>query len=164
VVRVDALDAEVAASGVTKQMEKDLQAEFGTREQNEEDSEDDEETGSEEEEEEDEELIEEMTENIEELRQQLEESVKIVEENLKSAGIEPKRAPSEERKEEEEENDEKSEEEEEDDVGNLREFNSRFKPFRDGQQPRQMREDDSCSVRSVSTTASTIGKSQLAMN
>merc|ERR1719250_422094 len=46
-------------------------------------------------------------------------------------------------------------EEEEDDVGNLREFNAQFKPFRDNLIGKS-ETDDTRSVRSVSTTASTI--------
>merc|ERR1719435_508345 len=45
--------------------------------------------------------------------------------------------------------------EEEDDVGNLRDFNAQFKPFRDNLTGKS-ETDDTRSVRSVSTTASTI--------
>ena len=167
-VRVDALDAEVAASGVTKQMEKDLQAEFGGQERVSDDDEDDDDVSGEDDED-GEDLIEEVVENLEELRQQLEDSVKIVEEKLQSEGIQPKgqrlrngEADSEDlvKVEDEEDRNDDEKEEDADDVGNLREFNSRFKPFRDGL-PRTETDDDSFSVRSVSTTASTIGRSHL---
>ena len=76
--RVDALDAEVAASGVTKQMEKDLRQEFGMDE----DSGQDEEDGESDEDD----LLEEVVpeDNIEELREQVESSVNLSEKKNKS--------------------------------------------------------------------------------
>merc|ERR1719233_296049 len=70
--RVDALDAEVAASGVTKQMEKDLRLEYGM----------DEET-SEGEENDDDDLIEEINvvDDIEELKNEVEQSMNLSEVN-----------------------------------------------------------------------------------
>ena len=56
---MDALDAEVAASGVTKQMEKDLQAEFGGQERVSDDDEDDDDVSGEDDED-GEDLIEEV--------------------------------------------------------------------------------------------------------
>ena len=153
---MDALDAEVAASGVTKQMEKDLQAEFGGQERVSDDDEDDDDVSGEDDED-GEDLIEEVVENLEELRQQLEDSVKIVEEKLQSEGIQPK---GQRLRNGEADSEDLVKVEDEDDVGNLREYNSRFKPFRDGL-PRTETDDDSFSVRSVSTTASTIGRSHL---
>merc|ERR1719189_1162282 len=66
VERVDALDAEVAASGVTKQMEKDLREQFGMDDE----SSGDEGEDSEDSDEDDDDLLEEIVpeENIEELR------------------------------------------------------------------------------------------------
>ena len=70
IVREDAMDAEVAASGVTKQMERDLRREYGINQEGE----------SEDEEESEEELLEEITqeEDIESLRRELEQSVNLV--------------------------------------------------------------------------------------
>jgi len=70
IVREDAMDAEVAASGVTKQMERDLRREYGINQEEE----------SEDEEESEEELLEEITqeEDIESLRRELEQSVNLV--------------------------------------------------------------------------------------
>ncbi len=155
VVRVDALDAEVAASGVTRQMEKDLQAEFSTRDES-----DDDDDVSSSGDDDSESIVEEEPENIEVLRKQLEESVRLVEEKLQSEGIQvknPRLLEETGSEENEDENGAQDGEEDEDDLGNLRDFNSRFKPFRDGQ-PGQ-KDSDSVSVRSVSTTASTIGRS-----
>ena len=76
IVREDALDAEVAASGVTKQMERDLRREYGINQEGE----------SEDEEESEEELLEEIKqeEDIESLRRELEQSVNLVHEHDKS--------------------------------------------------------------------------------
>merc|ERR1719466_189605 len=49
-----------------------------------------------------------------------------------------------------------NQDEENDDVGNLRDFNAQFKPFRDNMTGRTKTDSETGSVRSVSTTASTI--------
>jgi len=152
ICRTDAMDAEVAASGVTKQMEKDLRLEYGIDEE------------SEDEEEEEEDLMEEINhlkedmehdkkDEIEELRKEVEQSVRLAqvetEEDVKCDG-ETKYIddyiPDAEVSEDDLDG------EDEDDVGNLREFNSKFRPFRDNL-PGSM---ESASVRSYSSTASTI--------
>merc|ERR1712150_395193 len=46
IVRIDALDAEISASGITKQMEKDILNEFATVESDEESTEEEEERSS----------------------------------------------------------------------------------------------------------------------
>jgi len=166
ICRVDALDAEVAASGVTKQMEKDLRLEYGM----------DEET-SETEESDDDDLIEEVNDedDIEELRKEVEKSINLAEVNQNVAEYILKCTDAVDRDEDDERLDlesgveeikqspEKIEDEAEiedddefkDDVGNLRDFNSKFKPFRDNLTG-NLDNDDTKSVRSVSTTASTI--------
>ena len=85
-MRIDALDAEVAASGVTKQMEKDILAELG-----EDDSDDDDEDSDEDDDDEDnpdvpnsdedEAIIEEIVDQktIEDMRKELEASVNFAE-------------------------------------------------------------------------------------
>merc|ERR1712013_66624 len=172
ITRVDALDAEVAASGVTKQMEKDLRLEYGMDEET---SEGD---GSDEDD-----LIEEIKaeDDIEELKKELEQSINLSEVN-KTVGEYLLKCPDivndeyaeknnkivkndEERIElplkDDDQMQENTEvelgidEEEEDDVGNLREFNAQFKPFRDNLIGKS-ETDDTRSVRSVSTTASTV--------
>eukprot|EP00088_Acartia_fossae_P030326 TRINITY_DN3129_c0_g1_i1.p1 TRINITY_DN3129_c0_g1~~TRINITY_DN3129_c0_g1_i1.p1 ORF type:complete len:514 (+),score=164.38 TRINITY_DN3129_c0_g1_i1:89-1630(+) len=169
ITRVDALDAEVSASGVTKQMEKDLMAELGLDESDEEsDSEGDEGEESEGENEEengsppdilsdDEDSIEEeesptknenddfeSTADIEEMRKNVEDAVKVVEmaENGKEA--------------ENLSDDERENESENDDLEDLKDFNSRFKPFRDNMPSRTRQDSDRLSTYSVSTTSSTI--------
>jgi len=82
VERVDALDAEVAASGVTKQMEKDLRMEYGIDEEN-----SDNESESEEEEDSDgvsDDLLEEINaeSNIENLRKDVEVSMQLTEKDM----------------------------------------------------------------------------------
>ena len=172
ITRVDALDAEVAASGVTKQMEKDLRLEYGMDEETSEGDESDEDD-----------LIEEIKveDDIEELKKELEQSINLSEVN-KTVGEYLLKCPDivndeyaeknneivkddEERIElplkDDDQMQENTEvelgidEEEEDDVGNLREFNAQFKPFRDNLIGKS-ETDDTRSVRSVSTTASTI--------
>ena len=169
--RIDALDAEVAASGVTKQMEKDLREQFGM---------DDESSGEEEGEGEDsdEDLLEEVVteDNIEDLRQQVEASVNLSgkdqsvlkflnqcneiqntdysqeilsndqTDQLEALSVPPAVMPENYNSEGAE-----AEEEEEDDiVTNLREYNSKFRPFRDNTETGSV-------VRSVvSSTGSTI--------
>jgi len=83
VERVDALDAEVAASGVTKQMEKDLRMEYGIDE--EEDSEEDNESEDEEESDGDsDDLLEEVEaeDNIENLKKDVEASMKLTDKDM----------------------------------------------------------------------------------
>jgi len=170
IVRQDALDAEVSASGMTKQMEKDLMKELGLNEdsdsENSEDSDsenennDDEEpqdilTESEGEEEEEENEKEENNftneKEIEELRRKVEEAVKLVDfkEEKNQATEDLKRDMD---------NGQGSDEgciSENDEVEDLKEFNTRFKPFRDNV-PRQRQDSDRYSSYSASTTASTI--------
>jgi RIO kinase 2 len=136
--RTDAMDAEVAASGVTKQMEKDLRMEYGIDEEEgseEEDEEESDEAREEGEENSDEDLLEEVIDTglqqemamkkaaaereIEELRREVEQSVTLVKEDTISGEVEDIVPDAEEA------------EEGVDDVGNLREFNSKFRPFRD---------------------------------
>ena len=139
--RTDAMDAEVAASGVTKQMEKDLRLEYGLDEEEEgssdEDGEDD-----------DDDLLEEIHPGLEEemaekkraAEREVEQLRKAVEESVTLAKVEedeegPDRDTS-------VQNtcpdiadvnhcDPDEAEEEDDDLGNLREINSKFRPFRD---------------------------------
>jgi len=139
ITRVDALDAEVAASGVTKQMENDLRAEYGLDDSSED-----------EEEEESEDINEEVSEEnnteepnaaisdteLEDLRLQVEKSVNLISTDNVISHIEPK-----------EDGDYDSNEEEEDEIGNLQDFSSKYKDL------------DSASVRSYSTSASTIAPS-----
>jgi len=174
VFRVDAIDAEIAASGVTKQMEKDLRLEYGMDKETSDDEDSDESD-----------LIEEikLEDNIEELRKEVEESMNLSEVNktvseylLKC----PDKVDCEDeaksfelledefkgvelcgdqmKKFQEDFADDELEDEYEarDDVGNLRDFNSQFKPFRDN-----LHNEDTRSVRSVSTTASTIPPDQV---
>jgi len=166
VMRVDALDAEVAASGVTKQMEKDIMNELGMADsdEDEEDSEDEdgqhdpqedqdschegesEEDPSDTKDPSDEDFSDGKT--LEQLKKELEDSVKLIEANLPAATEEALKedllkGDAEEENEDGEENDE---------IEDLRDFNARFKPFRDG----QPKDTDSYSVRSFSTTTSTI--------
>merc|ERR1719431_858136 len=146
IARVDALDAEVTASGVTKQMEKDLRIEYGM-------DEDEEEIEENSDEESDGDLIEEVKieDDIEELRREVEQSVNVVDAEEKVE--ESTTLPSDESDVMLEPEVSDCEGEEADDVGNLRNFNSQFKPFRDQQF------DDTASVRSYSTSASTIAPS-----
>ena len=168
ICRVDALDAEVAASGVTKQMEKDLRLEYGM----------DEET-SDIEESDDDDLIEEVKvddDDIEELRKEVDQSMNLAEKmaevnqsvsdyilkcqdevNIEIADEAPDFVEDgfEERHLSSKVDELNTEEEETDDVGNLRDFNSQFKPFRDNLVGK-LDDADTRSVRSVSTTASTI--------
>merc|ERR1712107_503926 len=102
VMRVDALDAEVSASGVTKQMEKDLLAEMGLNSSDEEEDSDDESGEDENEEEEvgvpddeadeekdDDDLIQEITDQntIDELKREVEESVNLSQEKKSTADM-----------------------------------------------------------------------------
>jgi len=141
--RVDVLDAEVRASGMTKQMEKDILLELGI---NEDDSEDDEE------EDEEAEHCEDKENEIEELRKEVEEAVI-------SSGVEKSNMDSEERNNDIQPNglDEQDEEdfgyeipdaESSDQVPSLHELNRKFQPFRDDNA------FDVQSVRSCSTVAS----------
>ena len=176
VERVDALDAEVAASGVTKQMEKDLRQEFGMEEncsEAEDDSAEENSDGSD-----DEDLLEEVIpeDNINELREQVEASLNLsdkdksilkflnqcdeiqnseynkeIEQNdlpdkLEIVSTGPAEIPSHVTEKAEEE----AEAEEEDVITNLREYNSKFKPFRDPT------ETGSVARSVVSSTGSTI--------
>jgi len=148
ITRMDALDAEVTASGVTRQMEKDLRVEYGMDE--EEGESDTEETVDDES---DEDIIEEvqMEDDIEELRKEVEQSVCLVDMEKSAAEI---ASPIDDSTDRIECNISDPEGEELDDIGNLREFNAKFKPFRDLQD-----NDDIASVRSFSTSASTIAPS-----
>jgi len=163
VVRVDALDAEVSASGVTKQMEKDLLAEHGddSSSENDEENYDDEENqdqppdilSSDEEEAEnsgDETKDEVDDKEIEELRKQVDSAVEMVEhadniikhqqqiqQNKNTSG--------------EGENDSEN-----DEIEDLKHFNSKFKPFRDNLPTRNRQDSDRFSTYSASTTSSTI--------
>ena len=134
--RTDAMDAEVAASGVTKQMEKDLRLEYGL----------DEEEGSsdEDEEEADDDLLEEIRPGLEEemaeKRQAAEKEVeqlrRAVEESVTLARVEEDEEPGRETLVQPEcpdvdDIDNSDPDEIEDDLGNLREINSKFRPFRD---------------------------------
>ena len=149
--RVDALDAEVAASGVTKQMEKDLREEFGMEDESSGD-----EGEGEDSEVSDEDLLEEVVteENVEDLRQQVEASVNLSDKdksvlkflnqcneaqnteysqeilsNDQTDQLEALSLPS---VRPDNDNSDGAEEEEEGDVmTNLREYNNKFKPFRD---------------------------------
>jgi len=84
VERVDALDAEVAASGVTKQMEKDLRLEYGIDEED--DSEEDNESDEDEEERDgdSDDLLEEVNadDNIENLKNDVEASMKLTDKDM----------------------------------------------------------------------------------
>lgn len=134
--RTDAMDAEVAASGVTKQMEKDLRLEYGL----------DEEEGSsdEDEEEADDDLLEEIRPGLEEemaeKRQAAEKEVeqlrRAVEESVTLARVEEDEEPGRETLVQPEcpdvdDIDNSDPHEVEDVLGNLREINSKFRPFRD---------------------------------
>jgi len=169
ICRVDALDAEVAASGVTKEMEKDLLLQYGM----------DEET-SENEDSEDDDLIEEVKveDEIEKLRIEVDNSMKLAEkmDDVQNAVSEYlSKCPDVENEIEEIIDDveeiivddkeaikdkvgmhdvadvSENQDEENDDLGDLRNFNSQFKPFRDN-----LPDSETGSVMSVSTTASTI--------
>ena len=134
--RTDAMDAEVAASGVTKQMEKDLRLEYGL---------DEEEGSSDEDEEEcDDDLLEEIRPGLEEemaeKRQAAEKEVeqlrRAVEESVTLARVEEDEEPGRETLVQPEcpdvdDIDNSDPDEIEDDLGNLREINSKFRPFRD---------------------------------
>ena len=139
--RTDAMDAEVAASGVTKQMEKDLRLEYGLDEEEEgssdEDGEDD-----------DDDLLEEIHPGLEEemaekkraAEKEVEQLRRAVEESVTLARVkEREESPDGESSVQNEcpdvpdvDNSDPDEAEEgEDDLGNLREINSKFRPFRD---------------------------------
>jgi len=165
ICRVDAIDAELLASGVTKQMEKDLRIEFGMEELSCSD-------------ESDEELIEEVKveDDIEKLKKEVDISMSLTEnssELQKSVADYILSCPdvnnvdnhleitdSQEYSVDMDSNYDNShianldEEEEKDDIVNLRDFNAKFKPFRDNLTGRD--EEDTKSTRSVSTTSSTI--------
>ena len=134
--RTDAMDAEVAVSGVTKEMEKDLRLQYGIDEESEEEDDESEEG---EEDDEDDDLIEEVNgleeemaskkkaaeEEIELLRKEVEQSVSLAKVDIEETTTDtigemdneiPDHIPD---------------GEEEDDLGNLREFNSKFRPCRD---------------------------------
>ena len=170
ICRVDALDAEVAASGVTKQMEKDLRLEYGM----------DEDTSDTEDSEEDD-LIEEVKveDNIEELRKDVDLSMNLadktdeVNKNVADYILKCQEKANEDDGEvildyvqneientgdlqDEGDDETENQDEENDDVGNLRDFNAQFKPFRDNMTGRTRTDSETGSVRSVSTTASTI--------
>ena len=138
--RVDALDAEISASGITKQMEKDILKQFGADEDSDEEasSDDQEEKGEEEEEEEAEEIDE---QKVEMLRKQVEEELKHIKvddeiENPEELVEKP--------------------DEEEDTLEDLHARNKEWKPFRD-----RLHDPDARSVRSYSTTASTIAPEEI---
>jgi len=178
VTRVDALDAEVSASGVTKQMEKDLLAEMGLNSSDEEEDSDDESGEDENEEEEvgvpddeadeendDDDLIQEITDQntIDELKREVEESVNLSQEKKSTAdmGVVQDSTTTLEvighQLLENQNNgvEDDSAGESQDEIEDLKDFNARFKPFRDGQ-PRVRQDSDTFSMRSVSTTSSTI--------
>jgi len=157
--RTDAMDAEVTASGVTKQMEKDLRLEYGIDEEESDESEEDDDDSDAD----DDDLIEEVKdlekemaakkkaaeEEIEELRKQVEESVSLAKIDTKDADNDIKTDNA----EIDRTSDFEEDQEEGDVLGNLRELNSKFRPFRDNL-PDNF---DSASVRSYSSsTASTI--------
>lgn len=191
ICRQDALDAEVSASGITKQMEKDLMAElgFGDSDSDEEGSdadsdetgdsegndgpedilsESDGETEQEENKEEDNNKLSEEK-NIEEMRRHVDEAVAAVElaEQLKSQAptiiTDVANARDDQLKSHaptmiadvanasDDHNDSEN-----DDLEDLKEFNSRLKPFRDNLPPRQRQDSDMLSSYSASTTTSTI--------
>jgi len=183
--RVDAVDAEVSASGVTKQMEKDLLAEMEMNS----DGNDEEESGSDQSDAEnddaaktnhnrqtsdqsddadddndnddndDDDIIEEITDEqtIEELRKQVESSLTVFDTGPQFGTTGGLNASALKAGHKNDSGDEAEEIEELDDqIENLQEFNSRFKPFRDGQPSRTRQDSDRLSVRSGSTTASTI--------
>jgi hypothetical protein len=155
---MDALDAEVSASGITKQMEKDLLKEHGddkedTTDEEDSDSDDDdddddqdvdddqvepdsEDDDEDEELEEEEELVkpkdESTEENIEVMRRQVEEEL------LKYTKVQ----------ETPEQNDDEVLEEDGDKLEDLHEMNKQWKPFRD-----RLVDPDARSVRSTSTAA-----------
>merc|ERR1712013_579462 len=143
--RTDAMDAEVAASGVTKQMEKDLRLEYGL---------DDEEEGEDSsDEEDDEDLLEEVHPGLEEemaekkaaAEKEVELLRKAVEESVSLARVEDDADVG--------NSDPDSSGELDDELGNLREINSKYRPFRDTNASDRM---ETASVRSFSTTVSTI--------
>ena len=138
--RTDAMDAEVAASGVTKQMEKDLRLEYGL------DDEEEEEDSSDEEDDED--LLEEVHPGLEEemaekkaaAEKEVELLRKAVEESVSLARVEddvevPDTENFCERKCQDnadvDNSDPESTRELDDELGNLREINSKYRPFRD---------------------------------
>jgi len=160
--RTDAMDAEVAASGVTKQMEKDLRLEYGL------DDEEEEEDSSDEEDDED--LLEEVHPGLEEemaekkaaAEKEVELLRKAVEESVSLARVEddvevPDTENFCERKCQDnadvDNSDPESTRELDDELGNLREINSKYRPFRDTNASDRL---ETASVRSFSTTASTI--------
>merc|ERR1719341_1072591 len=140
--RTDAMDAEVAASGVTKQMEKDLRLEYGLDEEEEGSSDEDGE------EDDDDALLEEIHPGLEEemaekkraAEKEVEQLRRAVEESVTLARVEEsEEGPDGDSSVQNEcpdvpdvDNSDPGEAEEgEDDLGNLREINSKFRPFRD---------------------------------
>ena len=139
--RTDAMDAEVAASGVTKQMEKDLRLEYGLDEEEEGSSDDDGEDD-------DDDLLEEIHPDLEEemaekrqaaekeveqLRRAVEESVTLarVEEDEEGQDTDNLVQNEVQDVDDVDNSDPDEAEEEDDDLGNLHEINSKFRPFRD---------------------------------
>ena len=84
VERVDALDAEVAASGVTKQMEKDLRMEYGIDDEDDNSEEEDNDSEDEDEESDGDDLLEEVNaeDNIENLRKDVETSMQLTDKDM----------------------------------------------------------------------------------
>jgi len=160
ITRVDALDAEVTASGVTKQMEKDLRIEYGMDEEDEEEDEEEEDNES------DDDLIEEIEteQEIEDLRKEVEQSVCLADtleenkEHHQDYVIDINEVKKMSAFDENEMSIAEEDNENLDELGNLRNFNSKFKPFRDNL-PSTDCNDDSASVRSYGTSASTIAPS-----
>merc|ERR1719244_187411 len=135
-------------------MEKDLRIEYGMDEESD-DDEDDEEIGSDNESD----LIEEVENEtvIKELRKEVEQSVSLAdvpEDKTDHQSDKTDETVLNNANENEDEHNPVNSEDDEtlDDLGNLRDFNSKFKPFRDNQ-------DDTASIRSFSTSASTIAPS-----
>ena len=134
--RTDAMDAEVAASGVTKQMEKDLRLEYGLDEEEGSSDEDEEETDDDLLEEIRPDLEEEMAEKRQAAEKEVEQLRRAVEESVTLARVEEDEEPGRETLVQPEcpdvdDIDNSDPDEIEDDLGNLREINSKFRPFRD---------------------------------
>merc|ERR1711872_217214 len=164
--RVDAIDAEVQASGITKQMEKDLLAEMGLNSGDEDEDESDDESGEDEESnvsadsaesnEDSDDIIQEITDEktIFELREDLEASLKLVEDaptkNTRQLSSQPEICNVSDNPSSDPDGDEAD-----DILEDLQESNLCYKPFRDA--PTRSRQNSDCqSVRSLSTTTSTI--------
>merc|ERR1719433_1637701 len=160
--RTDAMDAEVSASGVTKKMEKDLRLEYGLEDEEEEEDSSDEED--------DEDLLEEVNPGLEEemaekkaaaekevelLRKAVEESVSLarVEDDVEVPDTENFCESKCQDNADIDNSDLESTQELDDELGNLREINSKYRPFRDTDASDRL---ETASVRSFSTTASTI--------